>query len=238
MVRSVPPDYNRKYMRKPKSDLEAMLEGIRRLLNIEIRVDRFLGARQFFSINHNAIIYFRRFTSMAAEAAMLAITVWLFSTLLLYVAYVLWELYIHTLTGQKYVEYFPQRVDIINEIFDYEAYYLAGDATLSAFFICLSLGAIGRFFHINRYLYLSRGFMGKLLLWGPALTAVVAYDLYTDYGFSSWKGIAVVAAVPTYFLFFNCYDYTGRLLPELGDLIKIIKPYFQKIKNQYYSMRK
>lgn len=231
---NLPPESSRHHGNQSKSGVTSLLETLSRLLNVEIRVDHFLGSRRFFSIKHGAILYLRKFTSIAAEAALLAITVWLFSALLLYVAYILWELYIQTMIGQQYMEYFPRRAEIINEIFDYEALYLAGDATLSALVVCLGMSAVGRLLHINRYLYLSRGFMGKLLLWGPGLTAVAAYHLYWEYGFSSWEGIAMVTAVPTYCLFMNCYDYTGRLLPELGDLIRIITPYVKKLKKSFF----
>ncbi|MFZ5571964.1 MAG: hypothetical protein ACOZF0_16315 [Thermodesulfobacteriota bacterium] len=212
------------------SGIAIFFKDVIRLLNVEIRVDRFLASRRFFSIRHVVILYLRRFTSIAVEAAILVTAVWLVSTLLLYAAYILWKLYIQTLMGRQYLEFFPQRAEIINEILDYESWYLAGDATLAAFVICLGLGALGSFFHINRHFYLSRGVMGKALLWGPVLTAVVAYHLYMEYGFSSWEGIAIVAAVPTYCLFPTCYDYSGRLLPELGDLVHSAGPYFKKIK--------
>ncbi len=225
------PEFTITYAKRPKFTISAGMAAFARLVNVEIRVDRFLNKFKFFSIKRNSTVYLRKLTGIAVEAAVLLCVVWLFCTLMLYVSLVLWRLYAQTHMGQQYLQIFPQRAELINEIFGYQAYYLAGDATLTAFVICIGVGAVGRFLHINRCLFHSRGLIGKIFFWGLGLTGLVAYYLYMEYGFSSWEAIAVVAAVPTLCLFSNCYEYADRLLPELGDGVRLALPYVKKLKD-------
>ncbi|MDK9708052.1 MAG: hypothetical protein OEL83_13505 [Desulforhopalus sp.] len=193
----------------------------------------FQDPHNLYSMRRNVLMYLRNLLSIVLEAALLLTATWLLSTFLLYAAFALWKLYNQTPMGTEFALSFPERVATINEIFSYQASHLAAKVTLSAFVLCMALAAVGQVLHVNRCLFYSRNVLERLLFWGPGLTALVSYYLYyTEYAFSSWEIIAVVAAIPTFCLFSKCYDYAGQLFPEIGDLLQFLGEQLKKLRQR------
>ena len=114
------------------------------------------------------------------------------------------------------------------------------EVSIAAFTICMLISAICQLFYIARYLYLSRSFFGKIVIWGLPLAAAVATHIQPIYGFEEWRTAYAVAFLPTLCVFGGCFKFTRELLPEIGDLIRkvplisnqIIKPFQTKETNK------
>jgi hypothetical protein len=173
-------------------------------------------------------IYLNKFVNTTIEAALLVIIICLLSYILLFLFEKMWYLYLSTPMGYKFLQSFPERAQTIIEITDLDLLYFAVDLTLSIFVLCIVLSSICRFFHINYFFYHSCGFFGKLLFWGIPITAMASYYIKYRYEFTEWEVTCVVVAFPAYLMFISCFSYTEKLLPELGDIIRLIIPPVKK----------
>jgi hypothetical protein len=79
------------------------------------------------------------------------------------------------------------------------------------FIMCLVITAICQLFHITRFLYEPRGLVGRTVLWGLPLTAVVAAMVHYTYG-GGWRIAYAIAFIPTMCLFSSCFELTNRTL--------------------------
>lgn len=139
---------------------------------------------------------------------------------LLYLCKMLWYIYISTPIGQQFVTISAGTSQVIFDILSRDFVSLSIKVTIAAFTICMLISAICQVLHIARYLYLPRGFFGKIALWGFPLTAVVATHIRDTEGFEYWSIAYAAALVPTLCIFTGCFKFTYELLPEIGDLIR------------------
>ncbi|MDO9262606.1 MAG: hypothetical protein Q7U02_01475 [Desulfosalsimonadaceae bacterium] len=174
---------------------------------------------RFFSWKNPVAAYIRKLIGTAFEAVFLMAAVWMLCFILLYVSFLMWQLYLQTPVGQHFLVLFPEKANIFVEITELSHLPFAVDLTLWSFGISLGIAAVGHFFHINRHLYLSQGLCGKVCFWGLPLTGLVACYISFDYGFSDWKTMMLVTAVPTLLMFGSCFKFAEKLVPECGDVI-------------------
>lgn len=156
------------------------------------------------------------------EAAILLGVVYVLCAVMLHVASMMWYLYQETIVGQRFLVTFHEKAAALNAVMDLNFWLFARDLALTAFIICIGISAVCRFLHISRYLYLSQGFFSKLIFWGLPLSAVVAYQISGSYGFQNPETVFIISAVPTLCLFMSCFNYTEKLLPELGEVLSAI----------------
>lgn len=174
---------------------------------------------QAFLFNSRFSRYVRDLWETTFEAAILLGAVYVLCAVILHVAFMMWHLYQETIVGQRFLVTFHEKAAAINAVMDLNFWLFAGEIVLSAFIICIGVSAICRFLCISRYLYLSQGFFSKLIFWGLPLTALVAYQISGSHGFQNLETIFIIASVPTLCLFMSCFNYTEKLLPELGEVL-------------------
>jgi len=175
-----------------------------------------------FLFNSRFSRYVRDLWETMVEAAILLGVVYVLCAVMLHVASMMWHLYQETIVGHKFLVTFHEKAAAINAVMDLNFWLFAGEIALSAFIICIGVSAVCRFLHISRYLYLSQGFFSKLIFWGLPLSAVVAYQIFGSHGFQNPETVFIISAVPTFCLFMSCFNYTEKLLPELGEVLSAI----------------
>jgi len=190
-----------------------------------------LYKQKLFSRKNPVIRYFYRLTGTLVEAVFLVAAIGGLTFILLYLSKMMWFLYLSTPMGNKFIDLFPDRAQLINDISGLDLLTFTAELTLSSFVICIGISAVCRFFHINYYLYHSQGFFGKLFYWGMPITAAVGYFIMGKFGFAEIELSICLALIPTYLMFFNCFKYTERVIPEVGSVIQFIIPY---VKKTYY----
>lgn len=153
------------------------------------------------------------------EAVILLFIVYLCCIGILYLSYMMWELYQQTPMGNQFVVMFDEQARAINTIMALEFYQFAWKITVSAFTLCIGVSAVCWFFPIGRNFYLPMGSFAKVLFWGLPLSAAVSLYISETLGFPNVRIIFAFTLVPTMCLFMSCFNYTGRLVPELGDVI-------------------
>jgi len=192
-------------------------------------ISRLPPLKKFFGRRNSVIRYIYKVLNTAIEAFFLIFATWFICFILMYLADIMWRLYLETPMGNKFLTLFHPKAQTIAEIFEMDHLYFTIELTVASFAICLVLGAVCHFLHISHYLYHSRGFLGKLLFWGIPLTAVVAYYIKNAYGFSDWEVSCAITVVPTYLLFISCFTYSQSLLPEAGEVIDAVVLNVKKI---------
>lgn len=160
-------------------------------------------------------------TNMVKVAIMLGLTILLCAGFL-YFCQLLWFMYQTTPVGHYYVTHYTQQAAVINRILDRNFLLFSTYISISALVACLITGAVTQFLFIQRYLFRSMGIIGKLILWVPPLTALVAYYLQVVYFQDSWPTVLVYSFIPTICLFVHCFDFIELLIPELSDVFRFL----------------
>lgn len=173
----------------------------------------------YLTQNKPYLVYIEKLWDTLLQAVFLLCFTTALATVLLYLSKMLWYLYIMVPVGQRYVEIYAENAQSIGDIFNRNLFSFACEITLSAFKICLVIGAFSQFFYLTRFLYLPRSFPGKIILWGLPLTAVVAMHLQYLYEFEQLNMYYLLAIIPTLCVFTQCFQFTYELLPEAGHLI-------------------
>ncbi len=185
---------------------------------------------RFFSRKNPVINYFYKLISTLVEAVLLVAATGTLCFLIYYTMGMFWYLYLGTPMGDKFISLHPDRAQTIIALSELDLMYFCAEVTLSSFVICFALSSICRFMHISHYLYLSQGLFGKLVYWGIPLTVAVSYYIKKEYGFSDWEVTACIVMIPTYLMLISCFKYSQKLIPEIGDVLKISVPW---IKHSY-----
>ena len=178
--------------------------------------------KRFFSHKNPAINYFYKLINTLIEATLLVLAVGILCFLIYNTLGILFDLYLATPMGAKFLSIHPQRAETLLRLTELDLVYFCTEVTVSSFVICFILSAICRMTHISHFLFLSQGLFGKLVYWGAAFTGAVSYYIKNKYGFSSWEVTAVIVMIPTYLMFISCFKYSEKLLPEIGDVLKVI----------------
>ncbi len=167
---------------------------------------------------HQVLVYLRKVLSTAAEAAILLAVTIAGYVAVLYICKVSWHLYLSTPMGQHFVQLFPHTARSTSLLLQMDLIALSTRITLYAFVICITIGTIARFLYLARYLHEQYGVLGRALICGLPLTAVVATYIQRLYGFEEWGTAFMAVIIPTLSVFSPCVTYAEKLLPELGDM--------------------
>lgn len=163
---------------------------------------------------------------------------------LLYLCKIIWYTYMATPIGKQYMVFFAGRSQAVTYILSNNLVIFSIRLTLSAFTTCLLVGAVCQVLHITRYLYMSRGFFGRIVFWGLPLTAVAAYCAQFAFEIEFWPTAVILFFVPTLCVFTGCFKYTTELLPEIEDVIQkaagnvFVRQHFSKLKKQIKNLAK
>ncbi len=164
--------------------------------------------------------YCRKAVNNLVQAALLLLITTVCFLVLLYLCGMMWHTYQLTYVGQNFAVLYPDQALSISTLLRANLLHLAAGVTLSSFMICIAVSALFRFFHLTRYLYLPRGFFGKILMFGLPLAALVSAQLQDRYGYVSPDISYLISLIPTLALFPYCFRYTLELVPELGWIIR------------------
>lgn len=164
--------------------------------------------------------YCRKAVDNLVQAVLLLLITTVCFLLLLYLFRMMWHTYQLTYVGQKFTVLYSEQALSISTLLRANLRHLAANVTLLTFTTCIAVSALFRFFHLTRYLYLPRGFFGKLLMFGLPLGALVSAQLQSRYGYVSPDISYLISLIPTLLLFPYCFRYTLELVPELGWVIR------------------
>ena len=187
--------------------------------------------KQYLSRRNPFIDYLIRATEGTLKIFLLAIFAMAVSLGFLYLFRLFWFGYLSVPVGQKFLALFSNESQIINEILNRNIAVFSFEISFNAFIICLIVGAVCRLVHITRRFYDPMHVIGKALIWGTLMTVLVAGRLHSLYGFEQWRFSVFSAFIPTYCLYAGCLAYTSVLLPELGDIFRMII----SVKNFFFS---
>ncbi len=176
--------------------------------------------RDIFTRKNLYYNYVANFLDIMIQAILLVLITIILCIVFLYVCKMSWHVYISTPLGKKFLELYAVSAQSIVYVLNRELILFSIQLTLEAFTICLAISAICQVSHITRYFYLPRGFIGKIVLWGLPLTAIVAIHIQLVFGVKQFGLTYVVALVPTLCVFSGCFKFTYELLPEIGTLIE------------------
>lgn len=171
---------------------------------------------------HQLIVYLGRCWYVITDAAVLLTVVSVAYMAILYVCKILWNLYLSTQTGQMFVAYFPEEAAGTSQLLQMDLIILSIWITFYSFVISISAGALCRLLYLTRYLYDPFGFLGRTIACGLPLAAFVALYIQPLYGFPLWDTTFMVVLLPTLSVYSRCFDYAERLLPEFGEVKKLI----------------
>ena len=174
--------------------------------------------------------YFREVLEISIRSILLLISTAVLSLLASYFYSVLWHIFRMTYSGKKFIMLHPEATNVISIIVNNDIIEHSIRITLSAFTICLIIGAICQVTYITRYLYYPQSILVKLLFWGMPLTAVVSIYINHQTHLAHWSYTMPITIVPTLCVFTYCFKFTETLLPELGDVIVKI---FQSLKDSF-----
>jgi hypothetical protein len=174
------------------------------------------------SFKKSCIKYGRNLVDIATRAILLVICTAILNIIVLYFYNILWHLYRLTYIGRQFVKLQPQQTQMITAIISRDIASLSLNTTLTAFVICMVVSAGCQVFYVSRFFYQSRGKIGKLLLWGLPLTALVSMYANNHHGLDSWMSVIPISIVPTLCVFTYCFKFSQGLLPEMGDVMGML----------------
>ncbi|MFH1147273.1 MAG: hypothetical protein V1736_06150 [Pseudomonadota bacterium] len=189
----------------------------------------------FLSLSKKAILYIwtnnkttvRSYANGVLEAVLRALVgfavVGALTTGLIYACKTVWFVYSSSPVGAQYLVAFEQQARLISDLLNENAIRLSIKSSIYAFAVSLAAGAFCHVFHISRYFYYSRGFFGKLVCWGLPLTMIVAHVLRSEFGLTQWGVAYAIALLPTLCLFNICFECAGSILPEIGEVIRVVR---------------
>ncbi len=170
---------------------------------------------------HSLLAYLSRCWSVLTEAAVLLTVTIAGYTMFLYVCKILWNLYMSTQTGEMFAAYFPEEASSTHRLLQMNLLMLSIWITIYSFLISLAVGSICRLLYFSRYLFDRFGTMGRTVICGLPLAALVAFYVQPLYEFPAWDTTFAVVFIPTLCVCNRALIYATKLLPELGDLKKI-----------------
>ena len=122
----------------------------------------------------------------------------------------LWKLYCETRVCAIFRAANPGLFGTINDIMLDNVLFLSFDSVLLSLQVCLAIAIASQLLLVKRYLYDSRGLLGKVLLFGiPSTAAVTFYS-----GASNTDVLFIVYLMPTVNIMGYCFNFIARVAPS------------------------
>ncbi len=167
-------------------------------------------------------VYFVKLCNNAIQALFLVVLAWILCVVLLYITDMMWNLYLQTPMGSRFVRAFPEESTAIDHLFSYDTIYLGMDLVRFSFLICIGSAFICRSLHISRHFYYSMTLPARFVIWGGGLAAVMTYLISMEYGFHSYVLTFLICLIPTELFLVYSFRYADDTLPEFGDIVSFI----------------
>ena len=176
----------------------------------------------FHPLRKQVITYLRRLLSVTTDAAVLLATTIAGYAAALYACKALWNLYLSTHMGAQFVLYFPHAAKSTTDLLQMDPVSFSIRISLSSFVICIAIASIFHLFYLSRYVHGQFGMLGRLTLCGLPLAALIATYIQPLYGIPEWSTAFVVVLIPALSVFSRCFTYAAKLLPEVGDVKRLV----------------
>lgn len=166
--------------------------------------------------------YLKTLQDVAQEALLLVIITFAITTVVFFLAKMMWQTYLLTYVGKQFASMNPEQVKTFSAMASLNTLEAAGMSTLVAFCTCFGISIVSQFLHIARRLYYSRGFFGKALLWGLPLSMVVAICMQAYFKTAQWQVSLFLSVLPTLCVFSYCFNFSQKLIPEFGTVLDTV----------------
>ena len=164
----------------------------------------------------------RVLSDIITRSILLVAGVAVLNLVVLYFYNILWHIYRLTYIGRQFVILHPETTRMISNVLGKDIFDLSIHTTLAAFVICMLFGSVCQMFYFYRFFYQPQGFIRKFIMWGLMLTVVVSIYINGQHGFKSWTAVIPITIVPTLGVFTYCFDFSARIWPEIGDVIRAL----------------
>lgn len=131
-----------------------------------------------------------------------------------------WELYAFTPMGQQFFGMYPAASFAISDFLDLDVMMFSMEIVVSTFVFCLFISILLKLCYVLRYFYLPRQLLGRLILFGVPLAAMLAGQIQEYYGLEYWNIAFAAALFPTLILFSGCFKFSHEQIPEIGNIIR------------------
>lgn len=180
-------------------------------------------------MKNSVVSYVKRLTDALGEFMVHTLFTVIGYIVILYIAKMMWSLFLETPVGQHHSELFAERAEMLSEI-------LFGNIPSTAFQIlltCLSAGlvitAAGRLFHLYRPFYRTLDAATRTLIWGIPVVIYATRTLYMNGTIDSY-GFAVPLSLLPCMAFTRITLRLNRVaIPEIGSLVSGIVGIIKRI---------
>jgi hypothetical protein len=125
--------------------------------------------------------------------------------------------------GPDFIASNPELMDTIAELSGMGFEQLSIPLTLTAFFTCLGVLAVCKFFFLARYIT-PMGIVGRAITCVLPISGVVAMVIRESVPVGGWGMAYGLSLFPTLVLFNVCFSIADELLPEMDEFLA----FFQK----------
>ena len=164
--------------------------------------------------------YFRFLLNDFLQGLVLFLSVSVVTTVLFIFGKTLWFSYLASPVGRFYPIYFPHRARLISMVLGQDMFIFPIMLTTLSFGTGMICSAVCRFFYLTRYIYLSKGMMGRILLLALPLNIAAAAVLRPLLSCPHWGAAYAATLIPMLLSFNFCFRFTNRFLPEMGMLFR------------------
>jgi len=156
---------------------------------------------------------------------------------MLYMAKMVWFVYISTHVGQVYLAKFGAGTNGIQYLMTSNLALVGWQAVMTVLVLCVMVAAASQWFFLLRFLYLPFGFAGHMVLWTLPLTGLSAYCLYLTHTLNHFGVSCMVTLLPTFLLLPACVQLAQILMPDMGIVIRATKNTAGNIFDRLHALR-
>ena len=189
----------------------------------------------FTSFKAAAVVYLRSVLRTFLETIILLCVASAVVTVVFVLCKIAWYAYIASPVGRYYTIYFPERAKLMEMVLGRDLLTFPLMLTVIGFSAAMIVSALCRIFCITRYLYMSRGMVGKTLgfaLPTNLLAAAAVRVLFPPIW--HWAVAYMAVLLPTLLVFSYCFRFTMRLLPEIKGLFTLFRRCRLKVPHAVY----
>jgi len=138
--------------------------------------------------------------------------------LLLYVAKIMWSLFLETPVGQHHSELFTERSEMLNEILFGNIFSTAFGILATCLYSGMIITAAGRFLHLYRPFYRTLDATTRTMLWGIPVIIYATRILYMNGTADSYGFAVALSLLPCLAFTRNTLRLNRIAIPEIGSL--------------------
>ena len=157
---------------------------------------------------HTIIEWFKKLINNIVDMLFAFVLTVLGYAFLLYFFKMLWTLYSETQISDRFRQHDPELFSAMSGIMSQNMLFFSFDIALMALKLCFVIALVCQVFLVKRYLYDSRGLIGKFLIFGLPCSAAVTY--YS--GVPNAEIYFIFYLIPTFNLMGYCFKFTEGVI--------------------------